>query len=310
MCLARWPRSATRDHCGETFRGALATDRGNDCGGQTMPGSTVLERGHDGASVPAAGPRTELSAASALDAGTAKRVVVVLSGAGTRSRGRYPTVALPTDYLHRQVTERLYRAIGGDELLHPPWFGLAPPDWTYSWIRPVLQRKLAKYPGRRFLFVGHSLGGYLGALFAHGHTDLDITTVAIGSPFGAVTGMPGTGRVFAQGTEDLRQHRRALGDRAPSLILVASEADRLVRASSALPVMPGAKRVLLTTDRRTAESDPERVIVARAPGHVALVNHPEVLARIADITAPSSGEPGSGHRPERLQAGRTTKSSL
>jgi pimeloyl-ACP methyl ester carboxylesterase len=228
-------------------------------------------------------------ATSARCADADRRVVVVLSGAGTRSRGRYPTLALPTDYVHRQVTERLYRAIGGDELVHPPWLGLAPPDWTYSWIRPVLERKLAKYPGRRFLFVGHSLGGYLGALFAHGHTDLDIATVAIGSPFGAVTGMPGTGRVFAEGTEHLRQHRQALGDRAPSMTLIASDGDRLVRAPSALPVMPGAKRVLLTTDRQACEPDPERVVVDSAPGHLALINHPEVLARIGVVSASPVG---------------------
>lgn len=209
-----------------------------------------------------------------------RRVVVVLSGAGTRSRGRYPTLALPTDFVHRQVTERLYRAVGGDELVHPPWFGLAPPDWTYSWLRPVLERKLERYPGRRFLFIGHSLGGYLGALFAHGHTDLDITTIAIASPFGAVTGMPGSGRVFTEGTEHLRQHRRTLGEQAPSLTLIASDADRLVRTSSALPDIPGAKRVLLTADRQATESDPERVVVDRAPGHVALINRPEVLARV------------------------------
>jgi len=220
---------------------------------------------------------------------TVGRVVIVLSGAGTRSRGRYPTLALPTDFVHRQVTERLYRAASGDELVHPPWFGLAPPDWTYSWIRPLLERKLAKYPGRRFLFIGHSLGGYLAALFAHGHTDLDITTVAIASPFGAVTGMPGSGRVFSVGAEHLRQHRRALGDQAPSLTLIASDGDRLVRTSSALPVMPGAKRVLLTTDGQATESDSERVIVDRAPGHVALIIHPEVLARIGVISASSSG---------------------
>jgi len=228
-------------------------------------------------------------AASTRPPETVKRVVVVLSGAGTRSRGRYPTLALPTDFVHRQVTERLYRAASGDELVHPPWFGLAPPDWTYSWIRPLLERKLAKYPGRRFLFIGHSLGGYLAALFAHGHTDLDITTVAIASPFGAVTGMPGSGRVFSVGAEHLRQHRRALGDRAPSLTLIASDGDRLVRTSSALPVMPGAKRVLLTTDGQATESDSERVIVDRAPGHVALINHPEVLARIGVISVSSSG---------------------
>ena len=281
---------ANRGHYGETIPGALAfltEDRGNDCGGQTMPGST--EREHQGTSLPAAGPRCEPVAASTRYAETVRRVVVVLSGAGTRSRGRYPTLALPTDNLHRQVTERLYRAVGGDELVHPPWFGLAPPDWTYSWLRPVLEHKVAKYPGRRFLFIGHSLGGYLGALFAHGHTDLDIATVAIASPFGSVTGMPGTGRVFAEGTEHLRQHRRALGDRAPSLTLIASDGDRLVRTSSALPVMPGAKRVLLTTDRQATETDSERVIVDRAPGHVALVNHPEVLARIGVVSASSSG---------------------
>jgi len=247
-----------------------------------MPGSTVLEcEHHQGASPP-----------SNRSPGTAKRVVVVLSGAGTRSRGRYPTLALPTDFVHRQVTERLYRAVGGDELIHPPWFGLAPPDWTYSWLRPVLEHKVAKYPGRRFLFVGHSLGGYLGALFAHGHTDLDITTVAIASPFGAVTGMPGSGRVFSVGAEHLRQHRRTLGDRAPSLTLIASDGDRLVRTSSALPVMPGATRVLLTTDRQATEAGPERVIVDRAPGHVGLINHPEVLARIGIVSAASSGGPG------------------
>jgi pimeloyl-ACP methyl ester carboxylesterase len=156
-------------------------------------------------------------------------------------------------------------------------------------MRPVLERKLAKYPGRRFLFVGHSLGGYLGAVFAHGHTELDITTVAIASPFGAVTGMPGSGRVLTEGTEHLRQHRRALGDRAPSLTLIASEADRLVRPSSALPVMPGAKRILLTTDRQTTEPDAERVVVNRAPGHVALINHPEVLARIGVVSASPLG---------------------
>ena len=272
--------SANRDRCGETFPGDGVHGGGNDCGGQTMPGSTVLEHERQG---------TSLLSSSTRSPETARRVVVVLSGAGTRSRGRYPTFALPTDFVHRQVTERLYRAIGGDELVHPPWFGLAPPDWTYSWLRPVLEHKVAKYPGRRFLFIGHSLGGYLGALFAHGHTDLDIATVAIASPFGSVTGMPGTGRVFAEGTEHLRQHRRALGDRAPSLTLIASDSDRLVRTSSALPVMPGAKRVLLTTDRQATETDPERVIVGRAPGHVALINHPEVLARIDVVSASSSG---------------------
>jgi len=240
-----------------------------------MPGSAVLERGHQGT-------------LSTESPGTARRVVVVLSGAGTRSRGRYPTLALPTDFFHRQVTDRLYRAVGGDELVHPPWFGLAPPDWTYSWLRPVLECKLAKYPGARFLFVGHSLGGYLGALFAHGHTDLDIATVAIASPFGAVTGMPGSGRFFAIGADHLRQHRRALGDRAPSLTLIASDGDRLVRTSSALPVMPGARRILLTTDRQPTESDPERVVVAKTPGHLALINHPEVLARIGVVRAASS----------------------
>jgi pimeloyl-ACP methyl ester carboxylesterase len=209
-------------------------------------------------------------------------VIVVLSGAGTRSRGRYPNFFLPTDLLHCQVTERLYRDIGGDELVHPPWFGVAPPDWTYSWVRPVLERKLAKYPGRRFLFVGHSLGGYLGTLFAHQHPEFDIATVAISSPFGTVTGMPGTGRVFSVGAESLRQQRSTMGDTAPTLTLVASDGDRIVRPSSALPVMPGAKRILLTTTPRSLDVDTDQVIVKKAPGHLALINHPEVLDRVAD----------------------------
>jgi len=214
-----------------------------------------------------------------------RRVVIVLSGAGTRSRGRYPSLPLPTDFLHCQVTERLYRAVGGDELIHPPWFGVAPPDWTYSWIRPVLERKLAKYPGRRFLFVGHSLGGYLGTVFAHGHPELDITTVAIASPFGGATWMPGSERFFAVGTEHIRQHRRMLSEQAPPLTLIASEADRLIRPSSALPDLPDSDRILITTDDASTKSGSERVIVDRAPGHLALINHPEVLARISQTEA-------------------------
>jgi pimeloyl-ACP methyl ester carboxylesterase len=178
--------------------------------------------------------------------------------------------------------------VGGDELVHPPWFGVGPPSWTYAWMRPVLERKLAKYPGRRFLFVGHSLGGYLGTIFAHGHLDFDITTVAIASPFGGATWMPGSERFFAVGTDRLRQQRKALGNRAaPSLTLIASESDLLIRPSSALPVLPGAARVLLTSDDVSAESDHERVIVDRAPGHVALVNHPEVLARVGLVNEKS-----------------------
>jgi pimeloyl-ACP methyl ester carboxylesterase len=219
-------------------------------------------------------------------------VVIVLSGAGTRSRGRFPNFFLPTDVLHCQVTERLYKAIGGDELIHPPWFGLAPPDWTYSWVRPVLERKLAKYPGRRFLFVGHSLGGYLGTLFAHRHPQFDIDTVAISSPFGTVTGMPGTGRVFSVGTENLRQQRSTMGDRAPSLTLIASEGDRLVRPSSALPEMPGARRVLLTSDRRVCGVDPEPVVVEKAPGHLALINHPDVLDLVVESASTSKRKAG------------------
>jgi len=238
-----------------------------------MPATTVLERERHG------------GRSSALSPDPARRVVIVLSGAGTRSRGRHPNVTLPTDFLHHHVTERLYRAIGGDELVHPPWFGLGPPDWIYSWIRPVLERKLAKYPGRRFLLVGHSLGGYLGTVFAHGHPGFDIETVAISSPFGTVTGMPGTGRVFSVG--HLRQQRSTMGERAPRLTLIGSDGDRLIRPSSALPDLPGATRVLLTTDRHAGSADPERVLVGKAPGHLALINHPEVLARI--VASASAG---------------------
>jgi pimeloyl-ACP methyl ester carboxylesterase len=182
----------------------------------------------------------------------------------------------------------LYRAVGGDELVHPPWFGLAPPDWTYSWIRPVLEHKLAKYPGRRFLFVGHSLGGYLGTVFAHEHLHLEITTVAIASPFGGATWMPGSERFFAVGTEHISQHRQALGDRAPSLTLIASESDRLVRRSSALPVLPATHRILITSGHRAIAPDIEQVVADRAPGHLALINHPDVLAHIGFANARSS----------------------
>jgi alpha-beta hydrolase superfamily lysophospholipase len=151
---------------------------------------------------------------------------------------------------------------------------------------------LAKYPGRRFLFVGHSLGGYLGALFAHGHTDLDITTVAISSPFGTVTGMPGSGRVFSVGAENLRRQRSTMGDRAPSLTLIASDGDRIVRPSSALPVMPGAKRMLLTSDPQARGEDPERIVVEKAPGHLALINHPEVLATVVETASTSERKVG------------------
>ena len=213
---------------------------------------------------------------------------IFIGGAGTVDRKtRYTSIGpfkSPLDIingLHSEVTEGLYRCLGGhvvDEVIAPPNFGIGPPSLSHRLMKGILSKAIEKYDGRPIKLKGHSLGGYLALEFAHEYPDLNIEVEAWASPFGKVNGMPGVGYLFRERTNRIRKIREDMGDEAPRVTLLGSVGDRLIPPSSSLPDLPGVERLVFTDRLESALlMGVHPILVENPPGHVGILNHPDAM---------------------------------
>jgi pimeloyl-ACP methyl ester carboxylesterase len=232
--------------------------------------------------------------ALAIEASGIKPATIFIAGAGNaRRRPRWALLgpfAAPLDIigkLHSDVTEGLYRSLGGmvaDEVLVPANFGVGTPNLSYRLMDGVISETIKKYDGRPIRLRGHSLGGFLAVEYAHNHPELTIEVDAWSAPFGKVNIMPGVGYLFRERTSRIQKIRQELGNEAPKVTLLGSDGDHLIPPSSSLPDLPGVQKIFFTSSGDRAVSIGAYPIhVENPPGHVGILNHPDALPLHEDI---------------------------
>ena len=187
------------------------------------------------------------------------------------------------------ATRRFYDKLGSlaanVELIVPPHFGLWPFENSYKNLASVIGHKSEKYPDRKKVLIGHSLGGCVAVRFVHEHPEAGIdSTITIGSPFSRL-GFPLLGVDKAQlgkNTDKIRELREDLAFDAPDLVHLASVNDYVVPSDSALPDLKDTRQILFSKER-TQFDGAEIRLVPKAPSHWGLVSHPETLAACQEV---------------------------